>query len=119
MPDLPGLETVATGGIIGSILAACGWLILRFRDAVGDGEALAETRITALTRDIKEYRERAELDRAAIDAEVKALRSELDDYRNELAEARRQLRQCRAESHEMKLAVDNLTMEVLRLGGSV
>ncbi len=123
MPDLPSIEHVTTGGVIASIIGACGWLLTRFRTAVVDGEALADKRIEALTADFAAYRQRVELDQRATTAELVALRSELADYRAELARAREQhdaelaeardaLRACKRETHRCRLEIDRLTAQM-------
>lgn len=130
MPDLPtSIEQVTTGGIVASIVGACGWLFTRLRTAVEDGESLAERRIAALTSDFAAYRTRVEEDQAATEAEVHALRLEVASYRaelatvraeheGELAEARDALRMCKRETHRCRLEIDRLTGLVEHLGGA-
>lgn len=128
MADLPSIEQVTTGGIVASIIGACGWLFTKLRTAVEDGETLAERRIAALTSDFNAYRARVELDQAATEAELLALRSEVADYRaelarlraeheSELAETRDALRMCKRETHRCRLEIDRLTGLVQHLGG--
>lgn len=114
MPDLPGVESWATGGIVGLILIACATLIKWFRSATEDGETLAEQRISALLADFEGYRDRTRSQEAITDAEIRGLRSELIEARMELAAVMSQLRKSETETHALQLHVTALTDEVYR-----
>lgn len=100
-----------------AVLVAAKFLVDYWKATASDGDALGEKRIEHLLGDFEAYRQRAELERLATDAEVRALRSELADYRSELVAAREALRRCARESHELKLEVDRLSAQVEALTG--
>jgi hypothetical protein len=72
--DLPSVETVATGGVIASVLAATVWLINWFSGLATDGEKLADRRIAALTRDFDDYRARTTAELTAVHEQLVVLR---------------------------------------------
>ena len=102
MADLPSLEQVATGGVLGAILAAMGWLINWFRGLATHGEDLADRRIAALTADFEAYRARTHL--------------ELQELREEMVTVRHALRVCRTESDQLitQLAAVRVELDVLK-----